>query len=87
MENLNKTREEELRELAEDVLTVEEAAQILKVGRVAVCRALTRGTLPGTKIGGQWRISKTRLMAYLRGEEGTDKAGKKSFAESGADVG
>lgn len=80
---MKSTREQELQAMQEDILSVEETAQILKVGRVAVCRALTRGTLPGVKVGGQWRISKSRLMAYLRGEEGTGTAGKKSFAESG----
>lgn len=67
MENQNIEREKEVQALADDVLSVEEACVILKVGRVAVCRALTRGTLPGVKVGGQWRISKTKLMAYLRG--------------------
>lgn len=61
-------KEKALQEMAEDVLTVEEAAQILKVGRVAVCRALQRGTLPGVKVGGQWRLSKKRLTEYLAGK-------------------
>lgn len=68
MEEKEPTREQELRALAEDILTVEEATEILKVGRVAICRALQRGTLPGVKVGGVWRISKTRLMEYLQGK-------------------
>lgn len=66
-----------LQEMADDILSVEEASQILRVGRVAVCRALQRGTLPGVKVGGQWRLSKTRLMEYLAGDTG--RAGKGQF--------
>lgn len=66
---MRNTREQELQAMQEDVLSVDEAAQILKVGRVAVCRALQRGTLPGVKVGGQWRISKRRLQAYLAGKD------------------
>lgn len=69
MKQAEKTRDEELKALAEDILTVDEAASILKVGRVAVCRALQRGTLPGVKVGGQWRISRKRLAAYLAGKK------------------
>ena len=69
MGNAEERRAAALRELAEDVLTVEEACAILKVGRVAICRALGRGTLPGVKVGGPWRISKNRLEAYLAGKE------------------
>lgn len=68
MEKQEMSRAEEMQALAADILTVEETAQILKVGRVAVCRALQRGTLPGVKVGGQWRISKKRLEAYIAGK-------------------
>lgn len=69
MDNSDKLKEKALQEMADDILTVEDACQILKVGRVAVCRALQRGTLPGVKVGGQWRLSKKRLLEYLAGKK------------------
>lgn len=59
----------ELQAMADDVMTVDEACAVLKVGRVAVCRALQRGTMPGVKVGGQWRISKKQLAEYLQGKK------------------
>ncbi len=49
-------------------LTVSQAAQMLNVDRKTVSRHLNRGKLPGAKIGSLWRLPRTELEAYLRGE-------------------
>jgi excisionase family DNA binding protein len=50
-----------------EVLTVEEAAKILKLSPYTVRELLKKQKLPGIKIGGgrQWRIRKADLEAYL----------------------
>lgn len=48
-----------------DLLTPEEAAAMLRLNRETIYRNLRRGVLPGTKLGGQWRISRTKLESML----------------------
>jgi excisionase family DNA binding protein len=50
----------------DDVLTVEEAAEILKVTIDTVRRLLKKGRLPGTKIGREWRLSRKALTELIR---------------------
>lgn len=49
----------------EQVLTAEEAAAYLRLSETTVYRLLDRGELPGRKVGGQWRILRSALEAYL----------------------
>ncbi len=48
-----------------DLLTPEEAAVLLRLNRETIYRNLRRGKLPGTKLGGQWRLSKTQLESMF----------------------
>ncbi len=50
------------------VLTVNETAEQLRVNPRTIYRRLREGTMPGIKIGHQWRIARQELDAYLRGE-------------------
>ena len=53
----------------EQVFTVDEAAEHLKVRPETVRRLLSQGRLPGNKVGRAWRIPEGALMDYLRGDE------------------
>lgn len=56
---------------AEDpVLTLAEAASLLRIHPSTAKKMAARGELPGVlpKLGGQWRVSAKRLHAYLAGE-------------------
>jgi excisionase family DNA binding protein len=53
-----------------DVLTLEEAADLLRLGPAAARAAAEAGELPGRRIGGRWRFSRRRLMAWLDGDDG-----------------
>lgn len=55
-----------------DVLTIKQASIILQVTGEYVRKNCADGTIPATKIGKSWRISKHRLMA-LMGEEATTR--------------
>jgi len=59
----------------EQILTVDEAAQHLKVRPETVRRLLSQGRLPGNKVGRAWRIPEGALMTFLRGEEEPIAAG------------
>lgn len=49
----------------DDVCTVEEAAQRLKVSPKTIYRALERGELRASKIGRAWRIAEKDLTEFL----------------------
>lgn len=48
-----------------EILTVNEAAALMRVSRATVYRLVTRGELPGRKVGRVWRFSKRALQAYF----------------------
>jgi excisionase family DNA binding protein len=54
--------------MTEHVLTVEEAARLLRIGRGTAYEAVRAGTLPTVRIGRRILVPKARLMALL-GEE------------------
>jgi len=51
-------------EIAE-VLTAEEAADLLRVSTKTVLTLARDGLLPGTKVGRAWRFLRTDLVAYV----------------------
>ena len=50
-----------------ELLTCEEAATHLRLHPRTVGRLLKQGTLPGVKVGRQWRLRRADLDAYLAG--------------------
>jgi excisionase family DNA binding protein len=48
-----------------DVLTVAEAARMLRVGEHTVRELAAQGQLPGRKLGRQWRFSRRALLDWL----------------------
>jgi excisionase family DNA binding protein len=61
-------------QLGEDpeVLTPEEAGELLQVEPEVVVVMATAGRLPGRKLGDEWRFSRSALLAWLAGEESRD---------------
>jgi excisionase family DNA binding protein len=49
----------------DEILGVDEAAALLRVGPEAVYRQLRSGKMPGRKLGREWRISKRALLAWI----------------------
>lgn len=50
-----------------DVLTVEEGAVLLRIGRNALYDAIGRGEIPHGRIGKTIRLSRLALMRWLEG--------------------
>jgi excisionase family DNA binding protein len=66
-------------EFRDEVLTAEEAAQLLKVTVQTVLKESRAGRLPGVKVGREWRYSRNALIRHLgryvgEREEVTDDA-------------
>ena len=49
----------------EDILTVEEASELLRVSVNSIRASLARGQLPGAKVGREWRLSRQALANWL----------------------
>ena len=48
------------------LMTVEEAAGYLRVGKKTIYRLLWQGKIPATKVGQQWRFNKASIDEWLR---------------------
>lgn len=54
-------------EPAGEVLTLEEAAGLLRAGPGDVLALIEAGELPARRLGQHWRLSRTAVLAWLRG--------------------
>jgi len=52
-----------------DLITVPEAAKYLRFSPGTIRRFARRGTIPGVKVGTEYRFSKSALDAWLRGKK------------------
>ena len=52
----------------EQLLTVRQLQELLRVDRVTIYRMLEAGALPGFKVGGQWRFSQGEIEAWLNSQ-------------------
>lgn len=57
--------------LAEEVLTLEEVAVLLRSDRNALLTLAETGILPGRQIGDEWRFSRVAVLAWLGGGNGS----------------
>jgi len=55
------------REATGQLLTVREAAKLLRLGDVTLYRLAQRGKIPAVKVGGSWRFSRGMLEEWLMG--------------------
>jgi len=51
-----------------DILTVDEAAELLKIPRSSVYKLAQQGKIPGQKVGRHWRFNRTTLLKWIAGE-------------------
>ncbi len=49
----------------DQILTADEAAELLRVGLATVLKESRLGRLPGVKVGREWRYSRQALMAHV----------------------
>jgi excisionase family DNA binding protein len=53
----------------DEVLTPEEAAELLRSETATVIQMAEDGTLPARKVGDEWRFARSALMRWLGAEE------------------
>jgi len=61
--------------MPENLLTIEEVANYLHVGRNTIYRFLAQRRLPAFKVGNQWRFQSKMIEAWLSKNSNTQKEG------------
>ena len=51
--------------MADEILTLKEVAQYLKLAEKTAYRLAAEGKLPGFKVGGSWRFRKSDIGAWI----------------------
>jgi excisionase family DNA binding protein len=51
-----------------DILTVDEAARLLRIPRSSVYKLAQEGKIPAPKVGKHWRFYRPKLMKWIAGE-------------------
>jgi excisionase family DNA binding protein len=51
-----------------DILTVDEAAELLKIPRSSVYKLAQQGKIPAQKVGRHWRFYRPKLVKLVAGE-------------------
>jgi excisionase family DNA binding protein len=54
--------------MSDEILTLPEVAQLLKVAEKTVYTITQRGELPAFKVGGQWRFRRADLDSWIDGK-------------------
>ncbi|MBE3573478.1 MAG: helix-turn-helix domain-containing protein [Moorella humiferrea] len=57
-----------------EIMNVEEVADLLRVSNQTVYNLVRNGKLPATKIGREWRFSRTQILALVKGEDFFEQA-------------
>lgn len=55
-----------------EILNVEEAASLLRVSEQTVYNQIRAGKIPATKVGREWRISRSAVLSMIQGSTATD---------------
>ena len=52
--------------MEKEILTIEEAAKFLQIGKRSLYRLVKEGKVPGKKVLNKWRFEKESLKAWIR---------------------
>jgi excisionase family DNA binding protein len=54
--------------MEQEILTIEEAADYLKIGKRSIYKLAKDGKIPGKKVLNKWRFEKDSLRAWVAGD-------------------
>ena len=61
--------------MADEILTLPEVAQLLKVAEKTVYTLAQKGQLPAFKVGGQWRFQRVDIDRWIEQQKGSSRNG------------
>jgi excisionase family DNA binding protein len=65
-----------LKEREDNVLTTQEACHYLRISRPTYLKYLYGGRIKGAKVGNGWKVLKSELDRFLKGEEFVSTEGR-----------
>ncbi|MBO9128005.1 helix-turn-helix domain-containing protein [Rhizobium sp. 16-488-2b] len=60
--------------MSNDILTIREVAEYLKINEKTAYRLAAEGKLPGFKVGGAWRFRKDEIERLTKGQNARDES-------------
>jgi excisionase family DNA binding protein len=51
-----------------EILTIREVAELLKINRKTAYRLAAEGKIPGFKVGGSWRFDRQEISNWIRSQ-------------------
>ena len=61
--------------MTDDIMTVKEVAEYLKIREKTAYRLVAKGKIPGFKVGGSWRFRRGELEAWIENLTNQQKGG------------
>ena len=62
--------------MSDEILTLPEVAQLLKVAEKTVYSRAQKGLLPAFKVGGQWRFKRADLDQWIEDQKAASRDGE-----------
>jgi excisionase family DNA binding protein len=62
--------------MIEDILTIKEVAEYLKVAEKTAYRLAAEGRLPGFKVGGSWRFKQKDVAAWIEDQKSAQNSNR-----------
>jgi len=59
--------------MTDEILTLKEVAEYLKLAEKTAYRLAAEGKLPGFKVGGSWRFKQQDIAAWIEDQKNTTK--------------
>lgn len=59
--------------MSDEILTLKEVADYLKLAEKTAYRLAAEGKLPGFKVGGSWRFKKEDILQWIEEQKGKSK--------------
>lgn len=59
--------------MTDEILTLKEVAEYLKLAEKTAYRLVAEGRLPGFKVGGSWRFKQQDIEAWIEDQKNTSK--------------
>jgi len=68
----------------DDILTIPEVAELLRIAEKTVYTLAQRGEIPAFKVGGQWRFSRGAIQAWIDNRTRAGQPGAESASDDSA---
>ena len=60
--------------MTDEILTLKEVADYLKLAQKTAYRLAAEGKLPGFKVGGSWRFKKEDILQWIEDKKASNKS-------------